>query len=274
MGKPKLNLSGKRFGKIVAKTYTHHRGRSAWRCVCDCGKTTVVLTGNLVQSRTRSCGCEMHTIEKDMMGQRCGRWTVVGHDTSQRGRGAFWHVICDCGNTGTIRGDNLRSGQSKSCGCLCVDGNTTHGWYGTPEYHIWQCIKDRCLNPRARGYTGYGGRGIRVCDRWRDSFEAFIEDMGPRPSARHSIDRRDNNGNYEPGNCRWATRREQNLNKRNTVRLVYRGESRPLLEWCDMFGLGYGAIYDRIYKHKWSVERALTTPVRSRQRLPTSRPLK
>jgi hypothetical protein len=128
--------------------------------------------------------------------------------------------ICDCGNTGTYYLCNLKSGKTKSCGCLYNEtrvGNYKHGGTGTREYSIWKAMKRRCYNKNVKDYPNYGGRGIIVCDRWLNSFENFISDMGKKPSAEYSIDRIDVNGNYEPSNCRWATPKEQRLNQRKTL---------------------------------------------------------
>jgi hypothetical protein len=118
----------------------------------------------------------------------------------------------------------LKRGWTQSCGCLQKDrakDNAKHGKTGSPEYHAWSAMIQRCTNPKTKQYKDYGGRGIRVCQKWKCSFESFYADMGPRPSKAHSIDRKDNDGNYEPGNCRWATEREQKMNTRQNVRYKY-----------------------------------------------------
>jgi hypothetical protein len=140
--------------------------------------------------------------------------------------------------------------------------STTHGLGKPPEYRSWSQMRNRCQNPNSRKYLYYGARGIKVCDRWQ-SFAAFYEDMGPRPSPKHSIDRfPDNDGNYEPGNCRWATYAEQNLNYRRNRRLTYKGETKTVKEWAAIVGLPYQCLLKRITKSGWSVVHALETPAR------------
>lgn len=159
----------------------------------------------------------------DLTGQRFGRLEVVAFARVNRSRNACWLCRCDCGKERVVSGHELRRGRTSSCGCwrsaVKILLNLKHGHKRagseTPEYRAWHSMISRCTNPKLEAWKYYGGRGITVCDRWKNSFEAFLADMGPRPSPNLSIDRFPNNdGNYEPGNCRWATRSEQRANQR------------------------------------------------------------
>jgi hypothetical protein len=166
----------------------------------------------------------------DLTGQRFGRLIAIERTAPlSKSREAWWRCFCDCGNTKITTSRYLRTGISSSCGCLASELTTTrnrqtftkHGEAAqiTPEYMAWASMKSRCYNSKGKKYALYGGRGINICDRWRESFEAFLDDIGRRPSPNHSIDRYPNgDGNYEPGNVRWATYSEQNANRRTYTR--------------------------------------------------------
>ncbi len=139
-------------------------------------------------------------------------------------------------------------------------GKTTHNKTKTPEYRAWLDMKSRCYNPKNIQYANYGGRGIRVCSRWKNSFETFLLDVGKRPTLDYSLDRIKGNLNYTPFNCRWATIHEQNSNKRNNVRFAYKGETRTLSAWCDVVGLSRNLVYSRLFFLGWTIADALEKP--------------
>lgn len=154
---------------------------------------------------------------KDLTGQKFGRLTVLGR-AANKGRRTMWECLCDCGNVKNIVADSLQCGKSRSCGCLKRDISENpaikHGYAGSAIYVAWVSMKQRCFNSNHPGYKDYGGRGVTVCDRWADDgFINFLKDMGNRPDGL-TLDRIDNDGNYEPSNCRWATQEQQNINKR------------------------------------------------------------
>lgn len=212
---------------------------------------------------------------EDFAGRRFGRLVVVELlPYAGPGKGRLWRCQCDCGNEHTASSGNLRKGHIASCGCLYREsiGNRsrTHGKRQSVEYRCWTHIKTRCCNPRSKSYPNYGGRGISVCPEWLSSFETFYSDMGPRPSGKDSIERIDNNGNYEPSNCRWATSQEQRANQRQRrityrITLTHNDETLPLPEWSERTGISIDSIRARL-KMGWSVEDALTRPLRKDRR--------
>lgn len=198
----------------------------------------------------------------DLTNQRFGRLVVLGISPDRARWGhAQWVCRCECGNTKAISGSDLRTGRTTSCGCyrreMVAQRNTTHGHSDTPECKSWYHIRNRCLNPKSTDFSRYGGRGITVCAEWA-SFERFISDMGPRPSARHSIHRIDNDGPYAPWNCVWATPTEQARNKRTSALITYQGRMLSLAAWSEEIGLASNTILMQL-RRGWSVEQALST---------------
>ena len=210
----------------------------------------------------------------DLLAQKFGRLVVleraqnVLRGATKRPRSA-WRCQCDCGTIAVVEGSNLKRGITKSCGCLSRESaalrKTTHGCAKrggrTPEFDIWCGMRQRCSDPSYKSFKHYGGRGIKVCARWGD-FVAFLQDMGPRPSPAHSIERNDSNGNYEPNNCRWATHKEQMRNTSRSVFLTHAdGTRRTLPEWAEISGLHPNRLRARLYRDGWSLERAISTPL-------------
>lgn len=199
-------------------------------------------------------------IAQDLTGKQIHYWTVLGRGQTTPSAHTTWKCRCVCGFTKDQVGTDLLKGRTKSCGCkrglndgvprvVVVDGKKQV----TPEYLAWRGIKIRCLNPGSKSYPAYGGRGITICDEWRSSFASFYKSVGPRPSKHHSIDRIDNNGNYEPGNCKWSTPKEQSANRRNTPKVNIRGVVRSATEWDRIAGLNPGVVRNRI-KFGWRSE--------------------
>lgn len=196
----------------------------------------------------------------------------LGAEEQGRTKVHRWRCRCECGAVTIVLSAWLRSGNTRSCGCARSSP------IGTPrapasavslshksERRKWAVMWYRCVNPKSERYARYGGRGIRVADRWK-SFDAFLEDMGPLPSSKHEIDRIDNDGNYEPGNCRWVTKLEQQSHTSRSIQLTFRDETFCLSEWARRVGLSCSAVYQRIITRGWSVEKALTTPTRRTKR--------
>lgn len=194
---------------------------------------------------------------KNIIGQKFSLLTVVGYVGSDA-NGTHWLCKCDCGCTKQVSLSNLRSGSTKACGCLRGRA-IKHGLYYAAEYRVWTHLVQRCTNPKNTSYQNYGGRGIKVCERWRESFVNFFSDMGSRPTSKHQIDRIDNDGHYEPGNCRWATVAEQNRNMRRSQKITFNGRTMTIAEWGREIQLAPHALKNRL-KKGWSIEAALTTP--------------
>jgi hypothetical protein len=175
---------------------------------------------------------------------------------------------CDCGAIKTVSTRHLVTGQVKSCGCYksksAKERGTKHGMSETSLYKTWLSMRGRCHRPTEQSYKDYGGRGISVCDEWRNDFQAFAAYVGVKPSQLHSLDRIDNNGNYEPGNVKWSTRVEQATNRRSSTAVEFNGQVKTLTEWSELTGINRYTISERIRSMGWSTEKALTTPVRSR----------
>jgi hypothetical protein len=183
-------------------------------------------------------------------GDEYGRYTVLGIFKKADGYQKYARVQCACGsNPRYVQVGTLRNGESQSCGCLHKERVSTHGLWGTPLFHAWRGMVDRCMNPKNKRFDRYGGRGITVCAKWMDA-QQFISDMGPKFRRGMSLDRIDNDGPYSPENCRWATSKQQTRNYSRNVLVSYRGETKCLKEWAEILGINYGTLWDRIKVQK------------------------
>ena len=191
------------------------------------------------------------------IGDTFGLWTVEGK--ASKGR---WTCRCECGVSRSVRGSDLQNGKSRMCRqCSTEASGTTHGMRNTPEYNTWVHMIQRCHNPNNKDYPNYGGRGIVVCDMWRQSFEAFYMVVGAKPAPEYTIERIDTDGNYEPGNVKWATRQEQVLNQRSNVYLTIDGETMTVSQWArdPRCTVSQFTIYKRL-KRGWDDKKAVFEP--------------
>lgn len=208
---------------------------------------------------------------EDLTGRNFGKLTVEHITTPRRGKSGrilewHWMCLCECGGRTEVQASNLKNDHTTSCGCYraeqCGNNFRTHGESGnydrSSEYATWSEMKRRCYNPNCEAYKDYGARGIQICDRWLESFDNFLADMGRRPSNKHSIERKENDGDYAPDNCIWATRKVQNSNRRNNHYLTHNGETHTITEWSRIIGVGIATLLRRL-ELGWDESRTLST---------------
>jgi hypothetical protein len=271
------DLTGQTFNNLTVLTFAGYRkGTPCWECQCICGTIVVCQANNLKNSHTQSCGClKQRTGQartEDLTGKVFGRLTVqafAGYMMSGSQKIAAWTCQCLCSNLVVAQARYLKNGMTQSCGCYKIDqtkkSNTTHGHrsnntYDVPEYSVWAGMLRRCYNTHEKSYPRYGGRGIFVCERWKTSFEAFYEDMAPRPSPHHSLERINNDLGYSKENCIWATNVTQARNKRNNTLLTFNDRTQCLAAWAEELGMKQHTLICRL-RRGWTVEDALTKSV-------------
>lgn len=202
----------------------------------------------------------------DIVAERFGRLVVIDYSHTDQNGKAMWNCLCDCGKKTIVSSGNLRNGITKSCGCLhkeqLAKRKRTHGKTGSRIYWIWHGMKARCVNCNDVRYSDYGGRGIAICDEWKNDFQSFYNwAMANGYSDELTIDRIDVSGNYEPSNCQWATNEQQANNKRTCIYVTHNGKTQTIKQWSDETGINYQTLYSRIVERNWNIERALTKAV-------------
>lgn len=264
------DLVGKHFTRWLVLRYVRSEYASGknvipvWLCRCDCGKEVEVWGSSLKTGKSRSCGCLARGLvmatRVDLTGKTFGRWTVLEHCRSE-GKRHFYRCRCECGTEKEVNAAYLRIGDSRSCGCLRdeLTGNRRrkHAQTGNATYRCWQNMLNRCRNRKLPNTQNYSGRGITVCKRW-EQYEGFLADMGPKPGPGYSLERINNSGNYVPGNVKWATRKEQNRNKRTNRLLTFNGKTLCLEAWAEEIKVQSRTLWQRL-RRGWTVERTLTT---------------
>jgi hypothetical protein len=243
---------GNTYGKLtITEIFREDKYIVMAKTKCACGNEHTVRLYSLTSGHTTSCGCLY-----DLTGKTFNRLTVLAKGKIHNKR-QYYMCQCTCGIITEVSANQLPNGKIKSCGCLDLERKTTHNMVYSREYQTWKHVIDRCTNPNNDGFAYYGGRGISVCESWK-KFENFYADMGPRPENT-SLDRIDNNGNYEPGNCRWATRAEQARNRSSNVMLTYNGKTQCQQDWAKEIGITYKGLGKRL--KTLSVEEALSKPL-------------
>lgn len=257
------NLEGERFGKLTVIKYIKYPKRNKWLCKCDCGNETEVTTDSLLSGKTKSCGCIRKGKFIDLTGKKFSYLTVISHVTFENKKRNKWLCKCDCGKMVLVESSKLRKSEVKSCGCkkktLISQSNSKNGQSHTRLMKVWYEMKRRCTDINSKEYLNYGERGITICKEWLSDYETFKKwALENNYSEKLTIDRIDVNGNYEPSNCRWATRKEQNNNKRNTQKYTYDNKTLTLNEWSKITGISYSNLYKRLKIYNFSIDKALT----------------
>jgi len=205
----------------------------------------------------------MAKLRVDLTEKQFNKLVVIKYINKNKNGGSRWLCKCECGRQVTVNGSDLKTGNTKSCGCLRIKHGHTINDSTSQAYYAWSHIKQRCCNKKDKSYPSYGGRGIIICETWME-FENFLKDMGEPPSKKHSIDRINNDNGYYKSNCRWATRKQQQGNMRSNHMVTFSNKTQCLAAWANEIGISQKTLWHRLVTLKWSTKKALTTPVRNR----------
>lgn len=251
----RIDLTGQRFGKLTVESLaSSENGILIWKCKCDCGNEKLIRGGNLKSKKGLSCGCDKYGKKVvDITGNKYGRLTVISRGTITQ-RGWSWNCLCECGNEVMVNGDDLKANHTKSCGCLAEENrhrstNLKHGDTRKQSpyfrlYNEWTSMLNRC-RPTYHLKHRYYDRGITVCEEWKNylSFKKWALQNGYKDNL--TLDRKNNDGNYEPSNCRWATQKEQANNTSKNIYITYKGKTQTMKQWCEELDLSYTTIKAR-----------------------------
>jgi hypothetical protein len=254
------DLIGTKFNYLTVIKRVENKGKKLmYLCQCDCGKSITTSSSNLKNGNTKTCGCSRLN---NISNQRFGRLIVIKL-SHVKNRKSYWLCKCDCGNEKIVRSDCLKRDQVKSCGCLQYEhAIIKHNLSKTKIYHVWAGMKDRCLNENNKAYKHYGERGVTVCEEWQKDFMSFYNwSMQNGYEEGLSVDRINNNGNYEPSNCRWVDMKSQCNNHRRNVLITFDGKTQNIQQWANELNIKHSTLYGRLITNKWSIKRALTSPI-------------
>lgn len=252
MGSSKfVNRLNERYGRLVViRKGPRVSSGSSWICKCDCGTEVIVAASNLKNGQKKCWKCSAESKRENLTDKIFGRLKVIEFEESRLSK-PYWRCLCECGIEAVVSSQGLKSGQTQSCGCFGVErrraATLKHGLSNHPLYDGWINMKQRCLNPDHKAYDRYGARGITVCERWM-VFENFAEDMLPTWSRGMTIERVDVNGNYEPENCIWATRRQQSRNQERTIKVEVGGVLMTVPEAAEKYGINSHTLRQRWHR--------------------------
>lgn len=266
-----LELKGFKVGRLSVIDNTDgisSNGSKLWRCICECGKECIYAANVLNSGRITQCWeCGLKyksrkgAIPLDLTNCRFSKLLALYRTNNKSPDGSFiWMCRCDCGSNVEVASTILRKGYKNMCDVCRIEnirlGKISHNMSTTNTYKSWIGMKDRVTNKNHIHYKNYGGRGITIYEKWINSFENFYKDVGDRPSLKHTLDRIDNDGNYEPGNVKWSTKKEQMRNRRNTIFLSYEGVVKSIDDWCEQLNIKKHLVYSKI-RSGWDKEKIL-----------------